>query len=381
MRDPIGTLAAVLLVLLIGVALVAGWFTQIVVPERVRPFGLISSIYDPPHRSVEVALNVGDGQIFATQADDPWATHRGTIGMGPREEAYRYQRGAYGWLGWLASAGRADAVPWALVALTVASVALLVGVAAELIRRAGGHPTAAVALLITPGVVTNLFFIGPEALGTALVILGTVRWLRRPGSWAAVALFAAGALCRETLLLVPMAVGFTELVVRHRSIALRLLAVPVPYLAWVGFLRARTGAWPEGATDGRLGLVPFAGMVENMSRWGADDVAGLAVLALLGVGGLVVAREPILRAVLASHLVLAAVLGPAVWTEAAHCGRVLLPMGAFGLLSLATGGRLLAGPRPQPAAGLPQSTQCTSSTLVPSTSSLIQSMRATPSTS
>ncbi len=337
-REPIWTLVTVLLVLSFGPLLVAGWFTQVAVPPDRGTIGLISSIYDPPVRSVEVVLNIGDGQIFAAQADDPLALTRGTIQLGPSEEAYRYQRGAYGWLGWVASGGRADAVPWALVVLTVLSVALLVGVVAEAIRRAGGPPLAALALLLTPGVVTNLLFIGPECLGTALVVLGMGWWRRRPGIWPSVALFAAAGLCRETLLLVPLVIGVIELAVRHRRLAARLLLVPLPYLAWVGYLRVQVGAWPLGATGGRLTAVPLAGLVEGPGRWGSEDVAGLALLALLGVVGFLMARDLVLRAVLGSHLLLAAGLGPAVWTEAAHAGRVLLPLGALGLLSLATRG-------------------------------------------
>ncbi len=341
-RDPIGTAATVAIVLLLGMLLVVGWFTAIAVPDhRSTELGYVSRLYDPPTRSVEVALNVGDGQIFATQAVDPLASREGTIRKGAEEEAYRYQRGAYGWLGWLASAGQPDAVPWALIGLTVASVALLVGVVAELIRRAGGQPLLALVLVATPGVVTDLLFVGPEALGTALVVLGTAWWMRRPGAWGAVAVLAAAGLCRETLLLVPAAIGGVELLVRRRPIALRLLGALVPYLVWIGFLNLRLGAWPRGASDGRLVAVPFGGLVEVVGRWGPDDVAGVLLLGILGVGGLLAARDAVLRAVIGVHLVLAAVLGPQVWVEAAHCGRVLLPLGAFGLLSLATGGRLV----------------------------------------
>jgi hypothetical protein len=325
------------LALAVGALVLAGWFPNVVVPDTgPGRIGLISSLYDPPDRSIEVALNVGDGQIFATQAVDPLADRPETVLGGPEEQAYRWQRGAYGWIGWVASAGQAEAAPWALAVVTVLATGALVGVVAEVIRRRGGRPLAALLLLLTPGVITDLLFIGPEVLGTALVVAGVALALRRPGSWGAVALLAAAGLCRETLLLVPAVLALVALRRRQWDAAVRLALAAAPYVAWVLVLRLRLGAWPTGSSGGRLGLVPFGGMVEEMGGWGPDDIAGLALVAALGLAGLVRARDTGLRAVLAAHVVLAASFGPAVWSEAAHAGRVLLPLAALGLVAVAS---------------------------------------------
>lgn len=340
----------------VGLLVALPEFTGSVPTDVPQTGSFISARYDPPTTGVEVGLDRGDGQLFATHAADPFLDRPALIRGGSEEQAYRFQRPLFGWLGWVASGGQPGAVPWAVVGLTVVTVAALVLGAARLLRDRGADPRLALLLLVAPGVVADLQRVGPEALGTLLVLAGTAAWLsprelcargaigeqlahEARGLVVPVACFAAAGLCRETLLLVPAALLLHDLVRgerRGRAIVAGV-AVVAPYAGWVLALRALLGAWPSGTVDGRLSVVAFAGLVEAVASWTPLDL--LFVVAVLGTAVLVLVRragEPALRAVVAAHLLLAATLGEPVWASWRDWGRVLLPLTAVVLVALAS---------------------------------------------
>ncbi|MCB0971825.1 MAG: hypothetical protein KDA97_09990, partial [Acidimicrobiales bacterium] len=113
-----------------------------------------------------------------------------------------------------------------------------------------------------------------------------------------------------------------------------LLAVPVPWLVWVGAMRMRLGAWPTEQSDGNLGLVPFGGAWAAAPAWSAGRW-GLAAALLGGATvAIVSSRDPLLRWVLAGQLLLAATMGVFVWRQWSASGRLLLPLAVFALLAL-----------------------------------------------
>jgi hypothetical protein len=366
-------------------ALCTYWFGSVVAapepPGAATAAPLLTSMYDPPTDAIENGLVKGDGQLFAGQAADPLAQRPEMVRGGPAEQAYRYQRPLYGWLGWVASAGRRGAVAWALVSLTVLSSVLLVVLSARWLAGRGAEPRWALAALALPGVFVDLTWVGPETLGAALVVAGLSRWPppvadpvgpeadreagreagpghvpnagpdpevgtgsgtapgTAPGTpsgpdWPAVACFAAAGMCRETLLLVPLVLMGCAAARGQRRRAVAAASAAVPYVAWVLFLRVRIGAWPAGSVGGRVSPVPFGGLLDATSTWGpADQVFAAGVLAL-AAAALVVGRASGLRPVLAAHLVLAAVLGEPVWHRFADFGRVLLPLEVLSLLAV-----------------------------------------------
>ncbi len=342
--------AVVVIAALICGALVAYWFTSVVSapgPQDPAEAGqLISSMYDPPTNAVENGLVKGDGQLFAGQATDPLVRRPEMVRGGESEQAYRYQRPMYGWLGWAASGGQRAAVAWALIVVTVISVVGLVAMAGVWLAARGADPRWALATIAMPGVFVDLTWVGPEALGTALVLAGLFRWLRpnRPGDvdpagiegerpdLVAVALFAAAGLCRETLLLVPFVLMVTALVRRRLPHAAAAAASAVPYLLWVAFLLVRIGALPKGSVGGRMSVVPFGGLLSEASGWGPGDLLFATVLLGLAVAALVLGRGSGLRPLVGAHLALAATLGAPVWHRFPDFGRVLLPLGMLSLL-------------------------------------------------
>ena len=191
------------------VALCGYWFAAVAGHQPPSDDGSgkpISTMYDPPRNDVERALVRGDGQLYAALATDPAVRHPGIVTGPPTEEAYRYQRPGYGWLAWIASAGRRDAVEWALIALTSLSVVGLVAVTARWLIDRDQDPRFALLLLVAPGVLVNLLWIGPEAFGTLLVMVALAaarspRWIDATavGGARRVRVSAAAGLCRESV--------------------------------------------------------------------------------------------------------------------------------------------------------------------------------------
>jgi hypothetical protein len=343
----VAAVALVVVVLVCGSWLASLSGTQ--TPAKPSDGALVSSMYSPARNAIEHALDSGDGQLFAAQATDPLIRRPQIITGPPSEQAYRYQRPVYGWLGWIASGGQRGAVAWALLVVTGLSVIGLVAASARLLAARGADPWFALALLATPGVIVDLTWVGPEALGTALVVLGLGRAVARtvPSASAdraarsvaadplAIACFAAAGLCRETLLLVPAVLVVLALVDRQIRTAVSVATAALPYLLWVVVVRLRIGAWPTGSEGGRVSLVPFGGMVRAMSGWTAGDVAFALLVLGAGTAALVLTDDRSLRWLIGAHLILAASLGAQVWTRYADFGRVLLPLGALSLLALA----------------------------------------------
>jgi hypothetical protein len=339
--------AVALIAMVLAGAAATWWFSSVVgdlttAADPAVDGRRIAAIYDPPDRPVEAALNRGDGQLFAALATDP-AVRRPEQVRGPAsEQAYRYQRMAYGWLGWAASGGRSEAAPWALIAVTVASVGMLVGAGGLLLLDRGVDPRAALLLALQPAVFIDLTWIGPEVLGTALAVLGLVLWTRRPegsaalgaSAWGAVACFAAAGLCRETLLLIPATMVVHELWHRRWRVAAALAVSAAPYVAWVLVLRLHLGAWPSGSVSGRLSPVPFAGMVAAMSGWGAGDLVVAALILGPAVVALALAGPGLLRLLVATNLAFASLLGEPVWTRWPDFSRVLLPLSTLAVLAI-----------------------------------------------
>lgn len=333
-------------------AIVAYWFGAVVTdpgPQDPAEAGqLISSMYDPPQSAVEHALVKGDGQLFAGQATDPLVSRPEMVRGGPDEQAYRYQRPLYGWLGWAASGGRPSAVAWALVAITVASVVVLVNAAATWLDARGADPRWGLAIIALPGAFVDLTWVGPEALGTALVVFGLLRWLRpdrpgpvdpagvagRPPDLVAVALFAAAGLSRETLLVVPFVLMLVAVRRGRWRHAVAAAATAVPYLLWVAFVYVRIGALPKGSVPGRTSAIPLGGLVAEIGGWGPGDLAFAALMIGLAVAALMLGRDSGLRAIIGAQLALATLLGAPVWHRFPDYGRVLLPLSVLSLLAV-----------------------------------------------
>lgn len=293
-------------------------------------------LYDRPSDRLEVVVNQGDGQAFAALAQDPSLQRPEIFRAGNAEAAYRAQRPLVGWLAWVLSLGRPRLVPLVLVVLSILGYAALAGaVAWELWRRCAA-PGWTLVVMVSPGARVTLDWTGPEALGAAFAVIGVALWMDDDRREAIAVLVAAG-LCRESLLLVPIAIGLGQLLLDRRSwrsVAPLLLPLAV-YAGWVAVVWARLRALPTDAGRGRL-AVPVAGLLDASSGWSPTDLLMAATILLAGGCALAIApRDP--AAWVAGAFALASlVFGAEVWARLEDFSRVLLPLVAFSALALVT---------------------------------------------
>jgi hypothetical protein len=328
-----------LVALVVAGAVVGARYLSMSLPVAGHPY---VRLYDPPRDRAEAYLVVGDGQAFAALAQDPTLARptvfRATANDAPdsAEAAYRAQRPLLGWLAWAASGGQPGVVPAAMLALTIGSAALLAVVAARLAGDLGRRVEAAPLVLLAPGAMVVLGWTGVELLAAGLGLAGAASWLAgRRG--LAVALLAAAALSRETLLVVPAALAAADLLgpcaLRRSWRRVTPLAVaPLAWAGWVLVVHARLGSWPGDAGAARIGL-PFGSVLEAASHWGPVDVVVLAVTVGLGVVGWR-RLDRAWRWIIGAHGVLATTLGVEVLQTWVGFSRVLLPVTVLGIVAL-----------------------------------------------
>jgi hypothetical protein len=283
------------------------------------------------HNPIERLIVNGDGQAFAALAEDPLL--RRPDQFPTKEEAvYRAQRPLIGYLAWALSLGQPQALPASFLVLSLAGAALAGSGCARLLGDGRGHPALCGLVVLLPGSLLSLQYLGPELLALGLVAHGLADWDDSRGHRRPLLLLCAAALARETTMLVPLALLLTS----SRGQWRRSLALTVPagsYLAWMVLLRWRWGVWP--AKDGALGL-PLAGIWEGVVRYGGGDSLGLicnlAFLVFAVVAGLRHLGRDRLAVVVLLHVALATVLGAQVWAHWQHAARVLLPGYALALI-------------------------------------------------
>ncbi len=286
--------------------------------------------FDHPRTHAEGLVDGMDGQAFGEIALDPTMAHAAARFGSPAAAAYREARPVYGWVAFIASGhGDTARVADSLLVLSVLSVSFL-ATAAALLARQLGRPWAAGALVaLLPGAVITVFSPGSaDAFGCAIAILALALWLdeRHRG---AIVLFALAALSRETLLLFPLTIAAWELWSRRPGLAMRLTIPVGVYGAWIAIVYLRIGALPVDAREGRLGL-PFVGLFHAMGHWSPlSTKVALSMLALTVIAAVRLPR-PLLRLLVATHVVLATMLGELVWLSWRDFSRVLLSLAVLG---------------------------------------------------
>lgn len=294
----------------------------------------------PTSGPLNVMLAQGDGQAFAALATDPslarpemfaGQTADSAVGV---EAAYRAQRPLLGYLAWLGSFGQPGLVNYALLALSIlGSAAMAATVAHYLYIRGAKVPALGMVTLVLPGAVLAASWMGPEALGVALAIGGLIVVPTRIR--VAVLLFIAAAFVRETMLIVPGALGAWFLL--SQKDVRRTAAMTVPFVAfasWLVVVHARYGAWPWQANQGRTSL-PFLGFVDAIGKVSGATLV-LGALNLLLVPILIRYRRDPLAWIIAAFIAAGSLLGWEVW-DRANINRILLPAQVLAIVVLATG--------------------------------------------
>jgi hypothetical protein len=307
--------------------------------------------FSPPADGFEVLLLQGDGQAYASIAQDPLLQRPDHFAEGRAQEAFFAQRPLYSYGGWVLSVGRPARLELAFVLLSGIAGGILVAAATALLDIAGAGRSrwSAPLLLLIPNVAFAARAFTPDILATGLVLAGLAFWLRdsRRKGWAVI-LFVLAVLARESTLVVPVVLVGFEL--WHRRLRVRHLAVVAAplaaYVLWMAFVRHQLQSGPGTIARNTSFAAPFVGLREGASHWTSTD----AVMVVVMVGLLVVVaamhRRRVESWMIAAYLAASVVLNGAIWQSWVDIGRVFVPGAVLALV--------LVVPRTEPTAeGLP----------------------------
>ncbi len=211
-----------------------------------------------------------DGQFYYRMALDPANLHTTAFGI-TMDAPYRFMRIGYSALAWLVSAGQHVAVPYALVGINVAALATLAYLGGLLAQEAGRHALWGLLPAGYFGLMDSLSRDLTEPLGALCLVAGILAYRKRHPLLAAAA-FGYGALTRETVLLVPAALGIVRIVqlVRRRDrFGANDVAWIVPvvvFAAWEGVVKAATGVFPVLSDSGKNAGLPFTAAFTWIAR-------------------------------------------------------------------------------------------------------------------
>ncbi len=295
-----------------------------------RVFAIPSQV---PH-GIPVIPGTGyDGEFYLRLAYDPFDYATRAFGI-TFNASYRLQRVVYPFLSWLAAGGQAGAVPWSLIWVNVAALAATGYFGARLASEMG-RP--AVWGVVVAGYFGFLFTIGrdtAEVVAIALMVAALVA-LRQGKVVIAGVVLAAAVLTRETMALVPLALGIVRLaeILKDRKGQLRVKstdaawAIPgVVFLAWQAVIYLITGKVPFHS-DARTNLgTPFVAMAGAIARYVPEalhgelapaiwvvELVGLAVVVIWGLFGLRGSSRPYEKVAFALSLVMAVSLAGGIW--------------------------------------------------------------------
>jgi hypothetical protein len=305
------------------------------------------TLYRDPAPGLESAMAAGDGQAFGAIARDPTMSRPEVFRAGPADAAYRWQRPLLGYMTYLVSLGQARWEPRAqAIAVAMGAGVAVAAIALMLIARSVS-PVFALGVLVSPGVLSAMDRLTAETWMLAFLSIGLLVWQRHPRSPIVAAIaFSFAVLARETALVAVVALLIVEVTRRNRDTRLAKavrnawpLAVPVlTYAAWSALLRARLGAWPTDAHDGRLSIVPLRGLLRQADHFAQprQTFLWLAVAILFCLYALLRARSDQLTPIVTAYGVFALFVGALVWDFWGNFGRALEPLYAYGLVIVAT---------------------------------------------
>jgi hypothetical protein len=304
-----------------------------------------------------------DGQFYYRLALDPANLHHEAFGI-TLDSPFRLERIGYPALAWLVSLGQHPWVPVALVAVNVLALSAIGLAGGMLARDCGRH---ALWGLLLAGYFGFFICVGNDLTepAAAACLVGGVLACRREHPVLAGLLFAYGALTRENIMIVPLAIGLTRLIAvirRQARPGAADLAWCLPVIAFAGWqliLRAATGTFIllNGFGNNSGGRLPFGGFADavrlNLGLLpvpaGAAyiwflEVATLAAFVVAALAALRFATVPgYERVAFAAFIAELGVLSAEIWTGHADL-RSINEVYLFAVLILLAPGRRRLGP-------------------------------------
>jgi len=197
-----------------------------------------------------------DGQQFLSIALDPWLSHPDTIAA-LDQPSYRYRRILYPLLGHILGLGQTHWIPYALVALNVVAIAILIGITSLYYRSHRQPVVKALWGLAIPGVWMVLSLATADLLASCLA-LAALYGVHRHRFWLSAIYISLGLLTRETLLIIWLAMLINALWRRRQSFLLPWILALVPPLLWNIYVMSLH--LPGGGGGGNFGF-PLQGIL------------------------------------------------------------------------------------------------------------------------
>jgi hypothetical protein len=288
-----------------------------------------------------------DGQFYYRLALDPANWNHTAFGI-TMDQSYRYTRIGYPLLAWIFSLGQHQLVPVVLVVLNLLGVAAIAMLGGMFARDAGRHALWGLAFAGYFGLVISVGRDTAEPLAEACMLGGLLAYRRAttPMYLLATALFAWGAITRETILFAPAAIAVTRLIAMARrkvTPGLADLTWVVPAVAY-GLVEFAVhfvvkGEFPLLANSSRNLTVPFTAMADalrydaahiNTAHLSPIDIAlleyaTLAIFILAGMAVLTLTTAPAHERLAFVFFVLQlGLLSSQIWTSTFGEGRSLI---------------------------------------------------------
>ena len=288
-----------------------------------------------------------DGQFFYRLALDPANWNATAFGI-TMDQSYRYTRIGYPILAWIFSLGQHQLVPVVLVVVNLLGVAAMAVLGGMFARDAGRHALWGLAFVAYFGLVISVGRDTAEPVAEACMLGGLLAY-RRGGTrmyLLATALFAYGAITRETILFAPAAIAVTRLI----AIVRRRANPGLADLTWLGPAVAFglvelavhvvvKGEFPVLANSGRNLTAPFTALAHALKYNAAHlstahlspidiamlEYATLAIFILAGFAVLMLTSAPGHERLAFVFFVLQlGLLSSQIWTSTFGEGRSLI---------------------------------------------------------
>ncbi|MFN8623970.1 MAG: hypothetical protein U0869_24775 [Chloroflexota bacterium] len=361
-------LAALAIAILVVVATLreaGGSPSALVRMDATEPMARFARAADPSFR-FQAPDGHYDGVYFYAIAMDPLAL--GEQSAVVTQPAYRYRDPLYGWIAGAVALGQAPLLPWSLLLVNLAMLALAAGLVSLLAAALGASPWLGLLVALGPGFLVSVTVDTAEPTAMALVAAGLLLWLRDK-RWAAGVALLGATFAREIGVLIALGVALVELAAWWRAREARppfrhwlrrvspLALAPVLYLAWWGWLRLRLGAWPTFEPSNLdWPLLATWDTLTHAARLGAKVLMeeiqlGVGMVALLGaaLGATVIGavRALRLRTIVDGPVLCAAILVLSLnWLPMLYPKEMLRDTAIFGvllILSFAAPARRRAG--------------------------------------
>ncbi|MBZ0275309.1 MAG: hypothetical protein K8I60_04155 [Anaerolineae bacterium] len=217
-----------------------------------------------------------DGQFVYYIARDP-STAAAFIDV----PAYRFQRILLPIAARLLAFGQASLIPWALLVINLAALAVGTYLLERLLIAQGVSRWYALTYGLTIGVFGSVRLSLPEPLAYALVLAGITLAGRHQWGWSAV-VFALAALAKETALFFVAGYALVLLLQKQwRGMVLFTGIAAVPFIVWQIILKQTMGSFgmgSGGALATSFEVIPFAGVARIITDSPPDARLGLLVI-------------------------------------------------------------------------------------------------------